>query len=103
MTTDRFDELTNRLLDDELSADEINEFAQLLRDHPDRQQMLQSHLLAAEMLAQSEDSLRSSSLFLATVESLVSDDPLAKRFQSEPIQWNKIIFASLAVTLDPNV
>jgi hypothetical protein len=98
MSGDRFDDLMAQLLDDELSAAETEELVELLRDHPDRQQGLQGHLEIAEMLLQSEDNLRSSSLFLAAVDSRISDDPLTTRFQSEPPQWNKIILGALATT-----
>ncbi|MEK6248674.1 MAG: FecR family protein, partial [Planctomycetales bacterium] len=50
--------------------------------HEDRQRELQCQLEAAEMLAQAEDDLRTSSLFLAAVESRIGEDPFVTRFRS---------------------
>ena len=75
MDDERFDELMSRLLDEELTPEEMSQLVRLVQDHPDRQGALQSQLETAEMLAQSEDELRKSSLFLSTLESRLGDLP----------------------------
>ncbi|MEK6237228.1 MAG: FecR family protein, partial [Planctomycetales bacterium] len=82
MNDARFEELIGRLLDGEPTPDELLELVELAKDHPNRQQELQSQLEIADMLAQSEDSLRASSLFVAAVQSRVGDDPFVHRIRS---------------------
>jgi hypothetical protein len=82
MDEQRFEDLLRRLLDDELAEDELSELVALVKSQPDRQQELQSQLEAAEMIAQSEDDLRASSLFLAAVESRIGEDPFVSRVRS---------------------
>jgi hypothetical protein len=82
MDEQRFEDLLSRLLDDELTRDESSELVELAKNRPDRQQELQSQLEAAEMLAQAEDDLRASSLFLAAVESRIGEDPFVTRVRS---------------------
>jgi len=75
MTDVRFEQLLGRLLDDELTPDELAELIDLLKASPDRQGVLQDQLEYAEALAQAHDDLRRSSLFIATLESRMSEDP----------------------------
>ena len=82
MDEQRFEDLLSRLLDDELAGNELAELVELVKSHPDRQQELQSQLEAAEMLAQAEDDLRASSLFLAAVESRIGEDPFVTHVRS---------------------
>ena len=78
----RFEELISQLLDQELTPDELSQLVELVKDNPDRQQELQDQLETAELLAQSEDDLRSSSLFIAAVQSQMGDDPFVTSVRS---------------------
>ena len=78
----RFEDLMSRLLDEELSSAELSELAALIHDHPERQLELQSQLETADLLAQAKDELRTSSLFVAAVDSRLDEDPFVKRVQS---------------------
>ena len=83
MNDSRFDELTSRLLDEELTSAEMTELAELVRDNRQRLDELRSQLQAAEMLAQSEDEIRASALFLATVESKIDEDAFVSSVRSK--------------------
>jgi len=82
MNDSRFEELLSRLLDEELPADELTELVQSAKEQPLRQTELQVQLEAAEMLAQSHDDLRNSSLFLAAVQSRLDEDPFVTNMRS---------------------
>ena len=82
MDDQRFEDLLSRLLDEDLKRGELPELIELAKNEPDRQQKLQAQLEAAEMLAQAEDDLRGSSLFLAAVESRIGEDPFVTRVRS---------------------
>lgn len=82
MTDARFEQLMGMLLDQELTPEELAELVDLLKDSPDRQQELDAHLQSSEALAQAHDNLRSSSLFIATLESRMSEDPFVSGVRS---------------------
>ncbi len=82
MDENRFEQLMSQMLDDEMTTHELSEFVELLKENPSRQQELHDQLEAAEMLAQSEDSLRQSTLFLAAVDSRVKKDPFVTRLRT---------------------
>ena len=82
MSDHRFEELLSRLLDGDTTPEELFELAQLASDCPGRQQELQAQLEADDMLAQSEDNLRRSPLFLAAVQSRIGDDPFVNHVRS---------------------
>ena len=74
MTDASFEELVSRLLDDDLSSEEVSELVALTRDHPERHDDLRAQLGTAEMLSQSEDELRDGSLFVAALRSRIGDE-----------------------------
>ncbi|MEO2017893.1 MAG: FecR family protein [Fuerstiella sp.] len=89
MGEDRFEELLSRLLDDKLSSDELAELIDLSKRSPERQQELQAQLEAAELLAQSEDALRKSALFVAAVGSKIDEDSFVSDVRSKLGPSNK--------------
>jgi len=74
MTDASFEDLVSRLLDDDLSSEEVSELVALTRDHPERHDDLRAQLGTAEMLSQSEDELRDGSLFVAALRSRIGDE-----------------------------
>jgi len=82
MDDDRFAHLMSRLLDEELSADELSELGRLASERPDRQAGLQSQLEAAGLIAQAEDELRDSSLFVAATLDRIGGDPFVAGVRS---------------------
>ncbi len=82
MSEDRFNELLSCLLDGELSTEETAELAELARGNPSREREIQAQLETAEMIALSEDVLRNPALFLAAIQSRLSEDPFLARVRS---------------------
>ena len=99
MSDDRFEQLMSRLLDDELSVDELAELVNLIRDDTNRQHEVQLHLETAEMLAQSEDALRSSSLFIAALPSRIGESRFPLREQNVVFAERKGTMARWALTV----
>jgi hypothetical protein len=82
MTDDRFSELLSRLLDDELSVDELAELVHLAKQEPARTEEIRGQLEAAEMIALSEDVLRDPKRFLAALRSRIPEDPFVSQVRS---------------------
>lgn len=82
MNDSRFEQLLSQLIDEGLTQQELDELLQGVKDNPERQQELQSQLEVAEWLAQSKDDLRDSSLFLATIQSRLSEDNFVSKVSS---------------------
>lgn len=79
---DQFDYLVAQLLDDEISESELEQLISIVNATPARRQALQSQMEAAEFIAQAEDELRQSALFVSTVVSRTADDPFVDRLRS---------------------
>ncbi|QDV41151.1 FecR protein [Stieleria neptunia] len=68
MAHDRFDELIGRLLDDDISSDQLDELAQVAAADPLKLQRLREHLLFSDRLSQYEDELRDEQRFLSALQ-----------------------------------
>ena len=82
MDDDRFEQLMGRLLDEELSAEEMAELGRLASERPDREAELQSQLESAGLIAQAEDELRDSPLFVAATLDRITGDPFVAGVRS---------------------
>ncbi len=114
MDDNRFEHLMSGLLDEELSVDELSELSRLAREHSDRQAVLQSQLEAAGLIAQAEDELRDSPLFVAATLDRIHEDPFVTgvraaiavggdgRSESPPrrnVRWPWVVAAAAVLAL----
>ncbi len=77
MSQQRFEELLGRLLDDNISADELAELSTLIATNSEWQLETAQQLETAELLSQATDELKVDSLFLAALHSRIDESPSA--------------------------
>ncbi len=87
MVEPAFDDLLNRLLDDELDPQQRAELVRMVKTNPHRQDELQSQLETAELIVQAEDDLRAGPLFLSALRSRIDEenaphDPFVRRVRT---------------------
>lgn len=68
MAQDRFEELLSILVDDEITADQLDELVEMVSAAPEKLQRLRDHLMMSDRLAQYEDVLRDEQRFLASLQ-----------------------------------
>lgn len=82
MTDERFDELVQRVLDDELAGPDVAELAAEVRARPARRLELQQHLAVWELWTQQQAPERSAEAFLAACRTRLAADRGSAEFVS---------------------
>ena len=83
---DHFRDLLGRLLDEELSADELVEFTTLVKSNPNYSQELRIQLLMDSRLAQYENDSHEASSFVAAVDAALDAEADGDDFVSKVVQ-----------------
>ena len=68
MPQDRFEELLSLLLDDDVTAEQMDELTQIVSADEELLTQLRQHLLMSDRLSQYEDDLRSDDRFMDAVQ-----------------------------------
>ncbi|MCR9200253.1 MAG: hypothetical protein NXI04_16585 [Planctomycetaceae bacterium] len=76
----RFQRLLQQLLDDDITADQLQQLTSLATDHPEQLAEISRHLLMSDQLSQYEDELRSDERFQAAIATRLEAAADERRF-----------------------
>ena len=82
MDNRQFEELVSRLIDEDVSSSEMEELIDLAGEDESRLSFLVEQLETSDLISQSLDELRQSSLFVAAVDSRLGEDPFVTRLRA---------------------